>query len=186
MIIGVAGRNASGKDTVATFLQEKGFKTISLSDEIRRVLMHEGRMITRDNLVEKGNDLREKHGEGVLAKRVKQVMREEEDYAITSIRNPGEVNELAEDDNFYLLWLKTPAKKRWQLMKESDKNRNDSIESWEEFKKVDEREWNNEDSSKQNLKKVMEMSDYTIENDKGLEDLKEKVDKVVNEIQNSS
>ena len=62
MIIGLSGKNASGKGVVAEFLKSKGFYFFSLSDVIREEIRERGEEITRQRLIEVGNELRSKHG----------------------------------------------------------------------------------------------------------------------------
>ena len=51
MIIGLTGRNAGGKGTVAAFFQENGFAYTSLSDAIRTYLAQQGLQPTRDQMI---------------------------------------------------------------------------------------------------------------------------------------
>ena len=70
MIIGLTGKNGSGKTEVSEYLKSRGFEYHSLSDEIRDEIRRRGLEITREVLIEVGNDLREKFGPGVLAERI--------------------------------------------------------------------------------------------------------------------
>lgn len=70
MIIGLTGKNASGKGEVAKFLQERGFHFLSLSDVLREELRRRRMGLTRDHLTRVGNELREKYGPSVLAERI--------------------------------------------------------------------------------------------------------------------
>ena len=69
MIVGVTGFFCSGKDTVASVLQAKGFEHISLSDMIREEIQARGRRITIPLMTEVGNELRRQGGPGILAQR---------------------------------------------------------------------------------------------------------------------
>jgi len=62
MIIGLTGKNGSGKTAVSEYLQSRGFEYYSLSDEIRREIRGRGLEITREILIDVGNELREKFG----------------------------------------------------------------------------------------------------------------------------
>ena len=68
MIIVLAGLTASGKDTVAEFLEEGGFRKLNYSDILRIRLKEKGMEVTLDNLLKLGNELREKQGKDVLSK----------------------------------------------------------------------------------------------------------------------
>ncbi|SVE11823.1 uncharacterized protein METZ01_LOCUS464677, partial [marine metagenome] len=66
-IIGLTGRNASGKGKVASLLTKRSFSYHSLSDTLRTKLAEEGTEESRDNLIAIGNRLREEGGPGILA-----------------------------------------------------------------------------------------------------------------------
>ena len=70
MIIGLTGKNASGKGEVAKFLESRGFQYHSLSDVLRDELKRRHLKPTRDHLTRIGNELREKAGPSVLAERI--------------------------------------------------------------------------------------------------------------------
>src|SRR3989338_6897801 len=95
MIIGLTGENCSGKRTIADYLKKKGFGYYSLSDVIREELQKDGKEITRDALIKKGNELREKDA-AELAKIISKKLNQEKNrnYIIDSIRNPFEAKEL--------------------------------------------------------------------------------------------
>ena len=92
MIIGVTGAYSSGKDTVAEIIIKSGFSHISLSDILRDELKKEEKKITRDDLINGGNKLREKYGPNILAK--KALEKAKEIGAITGLlicNNPPEL-----------------------------------------------------------------------------------------------
>ena len=70
MIIGLTGKNGSGKTAVCEYLKSRGFAYRSLSDEIREEIQRRSRGIDRDTLIEVGNELRSKFGPGILAERI--------------------------------------------------------------------------------------------------------------------
>ena len=70
MIIGLTGKNGSGKGEAAHFLKERGFHYYSLSDALRDEAKKRGQEVTRDTLLALGNELREKEGPGCLAERI--------------------------------------------------------------------------------------------------------------------
>src|SRR5437667_12784184 len=91
MIIGLTGKNASGKGEIAKFLQERGFQYASLSDALRAELRRRNITPTRDHLTRLGNELREKNGPGILAERILKQLGEAQNYVVDSFRNPSEV-----------------------------------------------------------------------------------------------
>ncbi len=102
MLIGLTGRNASGKSTIVNWFSEKGLKTASCSDSIRTWLAEQNIESTRDALIEGGRELRRQGGAGVLAEMLLQML-DGEDAVIDSIRTPGEVEALRERDDFILV-----------------------------------------------------------------------------------
>ena len=62
MIIGLVGKNGSGKGAVARFLTEAGFNYHSLSDVLREELRKAGKPVK--NLTDYANDLRARYGAG--------------------------------------------------------------------------------------------------------------------------
>ena len=70
MIIGLTGKNASGKGEVANYLKSKGFIYYSLSDVIREEATKRGLEHSRENLINLGNELREKFGPKHLAQQI--------------------------------------------------------------------------------------------------------------------
>ena len=67
MLVGLTGRNASGKTTVVQWFASRCVQTLSCSDSIRRWLSEEGIKETRESLIEGGRELRRRGGAGVLA-----------------------------------------------------------------------------------------------------------------------
>ncbi|MBI4481589.1 MAG: AAA family ATPase, partial [Acidobacteria bacterium] len=91
MILGLTGRNASGKGEVAHYLRSRSFYFHSLSDVIREEIRSRGDEVSRDNLIAAGNELRSTHGAAVLAERILQKLQPDKNYVVDSFRNPAEV-----------------------------------------------------------------------------------------------
>jgi len=181
MILGVTGHLASGKDTIGEILKEKGFQHISLSDFIREEAKKRGIKDTRENLINLGNELRRKHGNGILARLALQKIEWDKSYVVTSIRNPTEVEVLRTKPNFALINVTTSQKIRWQRMeaRRTTSKRGDELETFEEFKQKEAQEAESTDPAKQQVNTVISMADITINNDGALEELKNKVDKLI-------
>ena len=117
MLVGLTGRNASGKTTVVQWFASRGIQTLSCSDSIRRWLSGEGIKETRESLIEGGRELRRRGGAGVLAEMLLQEL-SGDDAVIDSIRTPGEVEALRARDDFVLIEVRAGADSRWQRSKE--------------------------------------------------------------------
>jgi len=98
IIVAVTGFYQSGKDTMADYLIKKGFFHISLSDILREECKKRKKYRGRDDLIKMGNELRLKHGNGVLAKIALKRAKNKEKIVISSVRNVGEVKELRKKD----------------------------------------------------------------------------------------
>jgi len=176
MIMGVTGKNASGKDVFADYLIKKGFVHYSLSDILREELKKEGKESTRENLIAKGNALREKFGAGILAKRVAEKIKKSKNYIITSIRSPGEINELRKLEGFILIALEAPVELRFK--REFERKKETAVKSIKEFKELEEKELRGNENSQQ-LLKCIEMADETIINGSSLNDFYNKIEGVL-------
>ncbi|MBW2985413.1 AAA family ATPase [Candidatus Woesearchaeota archaeon] len=171
MILGVTGTYASGKDTVANILIKARFNHISFSDILREELKKEEKEITRDDLINGGNKLREKYGPNILAKKALEEAKEG-DYVFTSIRTPAEVELLKIEKDFILINVTSPDKIR--LKRIIERNRENDPKTIEELKTKEARE-NTDDPNAQQLNKVAEIATKTIVNDSTLEELNKKV-----------
>jgi len=135
MIIGVTGTNGSGKDSVVDFLGRQGFHKYSLSDILRDECKKRNREITRDALIEIGNELRNTISYSVLADRIIKKLQEDmpEFAVINSIRHPDELLSLQALDNFFLIVLDAPIAMRYERVTARQQNNEDTI-TFERFK----------------------------------------------------
>ncbi|NYZ76958.1 AAA family ATPase [Candidatus Micrarchaeota archaeon] len=176
LVIGLTGENCAGKSTVADHLAKKGFYFLSLSDILREELKAEGRALTRDNLINKGNELRAKFGAGILAKKTIAKMEKAKDrnYAVDSIRNPAEVAELKKLPNFFMLYVTASPEVRFDRIKHRD--REEDPKTFEAFIEIEKLEMENAEKTKQNLKATFALANKKIENAGSLPLLYEQVD----------
>jgi len=171
-LLGLTGTNGAGKGAAADFFQNNGFSFFSLSDVIREELKGDGLEPSRDNLIKKGNDLRQEFGPDILARRV--LERVADKSVIDSIRNPEEIRFLRARENFVLLAIDAPAKLRFERV--SKRGRMESASTLEEFieKEAEEKTQNRKG---QQLHICLEMADWTIINDSSLESFHAKLEK---------
>ncbi len=178
MIIGVTGKYCAGKDTVAEILIKKSFYHYSLSDALRAELRLQGKEVIRENLINLGNQLRQNRGAGVLAEMALQNIKSDKNYVITSIRNPSEIEVLRKRKDFMLISIDAPVSVRFERMQSRAKVEDAALKTIESFKSNEEREMS-KDPTQQQLHKVIKMADVTINNDKAVEELQSKIDKVL-------
>lgn len=174
MLLGITGLFSAGKDTLAEFLENKGFVRRSLSDELRKEAHVRGIEVTRENLIALGTELRTKEGNAVLAKRTLSGLSEETNYSFVSIRNPAEVEELKKHGDFYMIFLDTPIETRFIRAKK--RNREQEAQTLDGFKKMEAKEYSNPNSAGQQLLKVKEMADFVLTNEGSIEDLFEQTE----------
>jgi len=180
MIIGLTGRNASGKTEVANYLQKRGFRYYSLSDAIRDEIKRRGREITREVLIEVGNELRTRFGAGILAERIAEQLRHEGDYVVDSIRNPTEVEVLRKRKDFVLLAVKAAQDVRFERSRM--RGREGATQSFEQFVDEESRELDSSDPMSQQLIATERLADLVVQNNSSLEDLHRALDELMTRI----
>lgn len=178
MIIGITGKNCSGKGELAAYLKGAGYIYYSLSDEIREELKKNNIPESRETLIEMGNKLRTQYGPSALADMLVKKIEPVKNYVIDSIRNPAEVIVLKKLPNFTLVEIKADDKVRYERMQ--SRNRQGDAHSFEEFLAQEKREMNNENSTMQQLDKTIKMADVVIENNAGIEEFHRKITKLLN------
>jgi len=183
MIIGLTGSLAAGKGVVSNFLKEECFVYLSLSDELREVAKEKKIELTRKNLQDLGNQLRQEQGGSVLAKLESEKIQNQQ-YAkaiVDGIRNPAEVYQLMELEDFYLISVDAPQEARFKRL--VSRNRESDPKTLEDFLKVDQRDKGiGEQKHGQNVGQCMELANYNLINDGSLEDAQKKVKSLYNKI----
>ena len=173
MIIGLTGKNGSGKGEVAAYLKERSFELASLSDALRDELKRRGLASSRENLIAVGNELRARYGPGVLAERILAALAEHRHHVVDSIRNPGEVEVLRRRPDFKLLCVRAPLALRFQ--RSQARGRLGDGATLEAFARLEEEELDRGAPERQRLDRVEELADAVIENDGTLEQLHQRL-----------
>ncbi len=180
MIIGLTGKNGSGKGEVARYLQERGFHYYSLSDVLREEAVRENKAVTRDNLVELGNRLRLEQGPGVLAEKIFARLDPEKHYVIDSVRHPSEVQVFRRRSDFVLAAVRAPERLRFERLRQ--RNRENDPKSFEEFVALENREAKSATQSDQQLDLAIASADALLENAGPLKMLHEKIKELLLEV----
>jgi len=179
MILGLTGKNASGKGKVAEYLKTKGFVYYSLSDALREEATKLGLDHSRNNLIKLGNELRDKNGPEFLAQQINKKIIENKNSVIDSIRSPYEAKELLKNKNFLLIGIDAPIELRFKRLLE--RNRAGDAKTIEEFKQQEEKE-NTSNETAQQLDATFSLAEKIINNDDSLEKLHKKIDDLLEEI----
>ena len=162
MLIGLTGRNASGKSTIVNWFSKKGLETSSCSDSIRAWLAEQNIEPTRDALIEGGRELRRKGGAGILAEMLLEIL-DGKDAVVDSIRTPGEVEALRKRDDFILIEVRANTETRWKRLL-SRARTGDPLDK-ETFLKQERAEAEAKDDAGQALNATAELADLVILND---------------------
>lgn len=178
MIIGLTGKNGSGKGEVAKVLCDVGYTYYSLSDVLREELKKQNQKVTRKSLTDFANELRVQKGAGCLGLIVSQKLEADRNYVIDSIRHPAEVKALRmQNKNFYLLAVEAETKTRFDRIK--IRARESDTLTYESFVDQEAKEAAGKKKTDQQLNITMEMADARIENKGTLEELRAKVVQIV-------
>ena len=169
MIVGVTGLFASGKDSMADLLQQKGFAHVSLSDMLRADLTRRGEEVTIPKLTEPGNALRREHGPGVLAQRALEHIDHSRNWVVTSIRTPAEIETLRARPDFILAFV--DADRRVRFERSRLRARPGDPETLEQFIAWEERQLNaGNDPAAQSLAACREMANVRFTNEGTVEE----------------
>lgn len=166
-VIGLVGPIASGKGEVAKYLRSLGFSYFSLSDRVREEIMERGLPLTRENLQNVGNQLREVFGGQVLAERTVDMLGDIEDLVvIDSIRNPSEIEFLKETLGITIIGIDASPETRldWYLHRANIRGEDGVTE--EDFIRANGRDLGQgENSLGQQVNRCLELADIVIRNE---------------------
>jgi dephospho-CoA kinase len=172
-LIGLTGTNGAGKGEAAAFFAAKGYAYFSLSDILREELGTRGETASRDNLIRTGNELRERFGPDVLARRT--MAKVGGPAVIDSIRNTHEVAYLRLQPGFLLLAVDAPVEVRFARV--AARGRDESAADLESFRKKEAQERLG-GATAQQLEACMAAADRLILNDGTIPDLHRKLEEV--------
>jgi dCMP deaminase len=179
VILGLTGKNGSGKGEIATFLAERSFHAHSLSDEIRRDLERTGTPITRETMIERGRELRRVEGPQVLAERILAHLDPSLHHVVDSIRHPAEVHALQHHPEFILIAVDASPRVRFERLRA--RGRAGDPETFEAFLELEAREVGNEEAAAQQLDRAIALADRTLTNEGTVEELRAQVLALVQE-----
>jgi len=176
MIIGLTGKNASGKTEVANYLVSKGYSYCSLSDVVRDEALKRGLPAERDVLIAIGNELRREHGAGILAEEIAKKV--SGNTVVDSIRNPGEVEVLRKNKDFLLVGVDAPVELRFKRALE--RGRAGDARTIEDFRKQEDKE-NLNNSLNQQLDNTLKMADVVLINDQSIDELHRQIEDMLDD-----
>lgn len=170
-VIAVVGPIASGKGSLIKLLEEKGYECLSLSDVVREKTKAWGLDLTRKNLQDVGDKLRQKFGATILAELATQQIKKypEKKFVVDSVRNPSELSYIKTHFNAFVIGITASARKRFELMQK--RGREWDPKTYEEFKELEERDRGvGQEEHGQQVEKCLAMADVVINNNGSLEE----------------
>lgn len=183
-IIGVAGTNGAGKDSIGEMLAERhGWLYVSVSDILRLGLEEQGLPIERHNLRDLSAAWRREGGLGVLIDKALEVFKDaggkHQGLAIASLRNPGEADRIHELGG-KVVWVDADPKIRYERIVSrlrSDEDR----KTYGEFLAEEQAEMQHSgDEATLSISAVKSLADIPLENNgNNLEAFKDAAEKVL-------
>ncbi len=175
-LVGVAGTNGAGKDTIGHLLAEHyGFLFITVTDVLRDECRKRGLPVERENLRAISAEWRREHGTGVLVDKAVEAFHQLLDadrytgLVIASLRNPGE-NDRVHQLSGTMLWTDGDPKVRYERIQANVASRGRSGEdtkTFEQFLAEEEAEMHappGSDGAVLNMAAVKEKCDVFVEN----------------------
>ncbi len=175
-IIGIAGTNGSGKDSVGLTLADRhSYLFVSVSDLLRAELNRRGLPVERGHLRELSAEWRREFGYGVLVDRAIDEFNKLENQgqyvgvAIASLRNSAEADRVHELGGV-VLWIDSDARIRYERIQNNAEARaraGEDSKSFEEFVAEEQAEMVNisGDAAALNMGEVKKRADIILDND---------------------
>lgn len=173
-IIGVAGTNASGKDTLAHLRADiSGCQHVTVSDILRRHLISQGIPLERKNLSDLSRQWRRETGDyGVLVTRTVAAYLGEKALmgftgpSVVSLRHPQEAERIKEYDGA-VVWVDADPIQRYSRIQQNNRMRIDDDKTYEEFLAEENQDMNpgeDADPARVNMGAVRDLADIHIIN----------------------
>lgn len=172
-IIGIAGTNGSGKDSVGHVLADRhSYLFVSVTDLLRAELNRRGQTVDREHLRALSAEWRREYGLAVLIDRaIEEFNKLKGQYvgvAIASLRNPAEADRIHELGGL-VLWIDADAKTRYERIQNNAEARaraGEDAKSFEEFLAEEQAEMtSNGDVAALSMIDVKKRADILLDND---------------------
>jgi dephospho-CoA kinase len=173
-VITIVGPMASGKGTLVTLLQENNYIALSLSDVVREKTRAWGLSLTRENLQNVGDQLRQKFGSAILSELIMSKIEKHSDkkYVIDGVRNPAELVYLKKHFQPIIIGVVASSQKRFHLMQ--IRSRAADPKSRKEFDRLETRDRGIDQASYgQQVNACLQFADMIIDNNGTLDQFKE-------------
>lgn len=186
IIIGVAGTNGSGKDTISEMLSERyGYYLASATEMLGEELNKRGLPHERENKRMVSTEWRRKYGLGVIVDKAVEAAQKAgfDKVVVGSLRNPGEVDRVHELGG-KVVWTDADPQVRYDRIQGSNRGRVEDMKTYRQFLEEEQAEMQQGgDSAKLSLSGVKAKSDVFINNNgSDIEDFKNQSEKELSEL----
>ena len=181
-IIGITVTLGAGKGTIVDYLVDHyGYRHYSVRGYLIEEAKRRGMELNRDTFVVVANDLRATHCPSYITDQLYlQAAENGENAIIESVRTPGEVESLRQQEHFLLFAVDADPEIRYERVVGRG-SETDHI-SYETFLENEAREMSSTDPNHQNIGRCMQMADHVFMNNGDFEDLYRQVETVLQEI----
>lgn len=172
-IIGIAGTNGAGKDTLGELLADRcGYKFVSVSDILREELTKQDIPHEREHMSNLSTEWARTHGPGVLSMKTIEAYVEVEKaegykgLVIGSIRRPAEAHAI-QDEGGIVLWVDADRRTRYERLQGGARGRVTDTLSFEDWSAEEDREMHPEtdDPTILNMSATRDTCDMKLMND---------------------
>lgn len=180
-VIGIAGTNGSGKDTVAQMLVERyGYYFVSASDMLGDELKRRGLPTEREHKRQVSAEWRKQYGLGAIVDKAAEEAKaiNKDKVVVASLRNPGEVDRVHELGG-QVVWVDADTEVRYRRITSNDRGRIEDKKTYEEFLAEEQAEMQSSgDETTLNMSAVKAKADIFIDNnDNDIDSFKGKAEK---------
>jgi dephospho-CoA kinase len=186
-LVGIAGTDGSGKDTVTEVLTERDWLYVSLSEILREEAKNRGLKLRRYTLRLISAEWRRKHGLGVLIDKAMELYKPQQKkykgLVIASLRNPGEADEVHRLGG-QVVWVDAAPKVRYDRIMNRHRGTEDDV-TYEEFLAEEEAQMRHHDGDEAtlNLGDVKAKANIFLENNgDDIEAFKNQVEKTLQQV----
>ncbi len=172
----VTGMPGAGKSIVTNMAREMGIPTYCMGDVIREETIRKYGSITPENMRRTAQELREKYGDDIVARKTLEMIKEEQGViVIDGVRSLKEVNIFkTAGESVKIIAVHASPKTRFKRIKE--RRRPGDPKTWEEFVKRDMTELSF------GIGNVIALADYMIVNEESIEETKKQVIRVLEKV----
>ena len=176
IIVGLTGEMASGKSTIAKYLQrEHGAVVYRFSNILRDALKRIHQDNKRENLQTMSTMLRETYGEDVLAKAMAGDAKNDinDIVVVDGVRRLGDIEHLKKLSGFKLIYTEADIEKCHQRISVRNENVDDNGKTFEQFKEDRSRE------AEQQITELKAFADIIVDNNGDVDSLYQQTDKFI-------